>query len=217
MPLDCTGENLPDIPTIEIPNSPTSFDDFCLVLNAPAQVLLHESISNKNKTLKYWVILEADDYPLAACELEQYADYAAQQQNWEGKRSDYLLIGSHQGDCYLIIIELRHVIVKEEHEDQKFEQLRQCIEQLINQLFVIDQSNVLTEVYPNPEQYKIIGVVIAPGNTRQFRRGELNLKIEIKSHPGLIRTLPKDALSQCQITWTELLHRVGIPRNPRTG
>lgn len=217
MPLDCTGENLPDIPTIEIPNSPTRFDDFCLGLNAPAQVLLHESISNKNKTLKYWVILEADDYPLAACELEQYADYAAQQQNWEGKRSDYLLIGSHQGDCYLIIIELRHVIVKEEHEDQKFEQLRQCIEQLINQLFVIDQSNVLTEVYPNPEQYKIIGVVIAPGNTRQFRRGELNLKIEIKSHPVLIRTLPKDALSQCKITWTDLLHRVGIPRNPRTG
>ncbi|MGL5192693.1 MAG: hypothetical protein ACRC8Y_03670 [Chroococcales cyanobacterium] len=105
MPLDCTGDILPDIPTIEVPNFPTRFDDFRLSLNAPAQVLLHESISNKNKTLKYWVILEADDYPLAACELEQYADYAAQQQNWEGKRSDYLLIGSHQGDCYLIIID----------------------------------------------------------------------------------------------------------------
>lgn len=161
MPLDCTGESLPDIPIIKIPISPTCFDDFCLILNTSDQVLLHESISQK---IKYWVIFEADDYPLAACDLEEYANYAAEQQNWEGKRSDYLIIGSYDGDCYLIIIELRHVIVKEEHEDQKFEQLRLSIEQIVNQLTV----------------------------------------------QVLIRTLPKNALSKCKITWTELLHWLGL-------
>jgi len=47
--------------------------------------------------------------------------------------------------------------------------------------------------------------------TRSFARGELNKKVEIASHQVLIRTLPRDALSNCKITWTDLLKRIGMP------
>ncbi|NER20980.1 MAG: hypothetical protein F6J96_09760 [Symploca sp. SIO1C2] len=208
MPLDCTGESLPDIPKIELQEYPSSFDDFCLILNTNNEVIFYESISGTN--YQYWVILEADDYPLAACELEKYADYATQHNQWSGRRADYLIIGSYQGDCYLIVVELRHVLVKEKQEDEKFEQLLKSIKQIIDNLEVINNSKSLEAVYTNPSYYRIIGLIIAPGNTRLFRRGELNRVVSINSHKVLIRTLPKDALSDCKITWTDLLQRIGV-------
>jgi hypothetical protein len=212
MPLNCTGEDLPaGSTTINLPESPKSLDDFCIVLDIDDEILLYESLSNSRN--KYWVIIQADDYPISICELEQYADYLSTQNQWQNRRADYLIIGSHNGDCYLIIVELRHVLVTETQEDDKFEQLRESIQQLVRNLDAINQSVALAGVYSNPEFYKLIGIVIAPGNTRRFSRGELNLIIPIDSHKALIRTLPKDALRDCRITWTDLLRRIGIPLN----
>ena len=214
MPLNCTGEHLPaGISTLNPPETPSSLDDFCILLGTDDEVLLYESIQRKEGSqLQYWVILQTDGYPISVCELEQYADYLSAQQLWQGRRADYLVIGSHCGDCYLIIVELRHVLVKENHEDDKFEQLKETINHLLQaHLEVIKNSDSLSKVYDNPESYKIIGVVIAPGNTRSFSRGDLNLKVDIASHQVLIRTLPKDALSDCKITWTYLLERIGVP------
>lgn len=211
MPLNCTGEDLPaGISTLNPPGTPSSLDDFCVLLGTDDEILLYESIDGSQ--LNYWVIIRADDYPISVCELEQYADYLSTQQQWQGRRADYLVIGSHRGDCYLIIVELRHVLVKENQEDDKFEQLKETINHLLQaHLEAIKNSDSLSKVYDNPESYKIIGIVIAPGNTRSFSRGELNLKVDIASHQVLIRTLPKDALSDCKITWTYLLERIGIP------
>ncbi|MEQ8466418.1 hypothetical protein [Coleofasciculus sp. E1-EBD-02] len=215
MPLDCTGESLPDIPEIESQENPNSLDDFCLILNTNDQVIFYENLSGAN--YKYWMILEADDYPLTACDLEKYADYASQNNQWLGRRADYLIIGSHQGDCYLVVVELRQVLVKTKQEDDKFEQLRQSIKQIIEHLEIISNSTSLEAVYINPSSYKIIGVLIAPANTRSFSRGELNPIVAINSHKVLIRTLPKNALSDCKITWTDLLQRIGLPPNHRAG
>ena len=211
MPLNCTGENLPTgITTIALPSAPISLDDFCILVNTDEDILLYESIDGDR--LKYWVIIQADDYPISVCELEQYADYLAKQQQWQGRRADYLIIVSHGGDCYLIIVELRHVITNANQEDDKFEQLKQTINHLLqSHLGTIKNSDSLSKVYDNPASYKIIGIVIAPGNTRSFARRELNKKVEIASHQVLIRTLPRDALSNCKITWTDLLKRIGIP------
>ncbi|MEQ9357503.1 hypothetical protein [Coleofasciculus chthonoplastes] len=121
MPLDCTGESLPDIPEIESQENPKSLDDFCLILNTNDQVIF------------------------------------------------------------------------------------------------ISNSTSLEAVYINPSSYKIIGVLIAPANTRSFSRGELNPIVAINSHKVLIRTLPKNALSDCKITWTDLLQRIGLPPNYRAG
>jgi hypothetical protein len=120
MPLDCTGDNLPqEIPVIKIEKTPSSFDDFCQIVNSGDEVLLHQAIE-KNRGYYYWFILEADDFPLAVCELEKYANYAAEKEQWFGRRADYLIIGYYEGDCYLIVVELRHVLVKEKQEDDKF-------------------------------------------------------------------------------------------------
>ncbi|MEA5470921.1 hypothetical protein, partial [Spirulina sp. 06S082] len=179
MPLPCTDISLPDIQTIPTQPSPSSLDDFCLILqpldvesvDVENEVLLYETIADKNgKDLKYWAILEADESPIAVCELEKYADYAAKKAQWSGKRADYLIIGSHQSDCYLVVVELRHVLVKEEQEDKKFEQLRKSIEQIIQYREVIRNSQSLEQVYHDPDSYKILGVIIAPANTKKFNR-----------------------------------------------
>ncbi len=212
--LNCTGTVLPAIQNISPSESPNSLDDFCQVLNFGDEALLYDRLTTGSKPY-YWVIVAADDYPMAVCELEAYANYMESQEQWVGRRSDYLLMGSHQGRCLLIVVELRHVLVKEEQEDNKFAQLQESIAQLIqHHLAIVAQTGCLAKVYKNPELYTIIGVIIAPGNTRSFGRGELNQRLEIASHPVLIRTLPSDALLDCRITWTSLLDRIGLYPTP---
>lgn len=216
MPVNCTGDNLPkDIPIIEIEETPSDFDDFCQIVNFEDEVLLDEFLDDENRY--YWFILEADDFPLAVCKLEKYADYAEQQDYWSGKRADYLIIGSYEGDCYLIVVELRHVLVKKEQEDKKFEQLLASIEQILKCREIINNYQTLANIYSNPDAYKIIGVIVAPGNTRTFSRGKLNPIKSVNSHKVLIRTLPKDALSECKITWTDFIQRMGVLPNQKKG
>jgi hypothetical protein len=211
--LNCTGSYLPRIATIEISGS-DQLDDFCSSISTGDEILLYEKLSPK-KTRKnltetyYWMILEADEYPISVCELEKYANSLTGK--WIGRRADYLVIGSYSGNCFLLVIELRHALVKENREDEKFEQLKESIEILIqNHLPIIQCSQALASVYEDPDDYKIIGAIIAPGNTRSFARGELNKNIEIADHKVAIRTLPKDALTNCKITWTELLRKLGV-------
>ncbi|MEM9216812.1 MAG: hypothetical protein AAGD25_20990 [Cyanobacteria bacterium P01_F01_bin.150] len=207
--LNCTGAELPDIPIVKLSPVPESLDDFCQVLQPEDEVLLHEYLSEPQK--HYWVIIQADDYPMAVCELEAYADYMQTQNQWTGRRSDYLLIGSSHGKCCLIVVELRHVLVKAQQEEDKLAQLREAIKQLIqNHLAIVDQTDCLAKVYDKPEAYTIVGVIIAPGATRNFNRRELNRREEIESHPVLLVTLPSNALSDCRITWTRLMEKIGF-------
>ena len=218
MPLDCTGDNLPKkIPIIKIEETPSGLDDFCQILNLGDEVLLHQPVVKKNRAYYYWFILEADDFPLAVCELEKYADYAAQQDQWSGRRADYLIIGYYEGDCYLIVVELRHVLVKEKQDDDKFKQLLESIEQIIRYLASFNGSETLEQVYSNPDSYKIIGAIVAPGNTKSFNRRELNPIRSVGSHKVLLRTLPKDALADCKITWTDFIQRMGVLPNQKKG
>ncbi len=212
--LACTGAQLPAVSPVRVTKPPQELDDFCQFLNSDDEILLYEQLSgtHSNSQQYYWAILKADDYPLGICELEQYADWSASQGKWSGRRSDYLAIGSAQGDCYLVVIELRHVLVKASQEDDKFEQLKETITTLIrHHLPKIQGSTVQAAVYsPPPPTYNIIGVMIAPGNTRQFSRSHLNPIVEIESRPVILRTLPKDALQDCRVTWTELLRWLGV-------
>lgn len=210
MSLDCTGETLPFVQTIDIEPS-QHLDSFCLTLEFDDEVLLYETLTSGTY---YWVIFKSDEALLSVCELEKYADFLSNNDEWVGRRSDYLIIGSYYGDCYLVVVEMRHVLVKTEQEDDKFEQLKSTIETLIlHQLDAIRDSNALSRVYDQPDYFKIIGAVIAPGNTRRFARGQLNPIVDIAGHKVAIRTLPKDALSDCKITWTEFLRRMGVPVN----
>lgn len=212
--LACTGEQLPAVTHIQVTEPPQKLDDFCQILNPDDEILLYEQLSSTNTKAGqyYWAILQADDYPLGVCTLEQYANWSASQGAWSGRRSDYLAIGSAQGHCYLVVIELRHVLVTESQEDDKFEQLKETITTLIrDHLPKIQGSTLQAAVYtPPPPAYKIIGAVIAPGKTRQSGRNHLNPLVTLESQPVILRTLPKDALQDCQITWTELLRQLGV-------
>jgi hypothetical protein len=74
---------------------------------------------------------------------------------------------------------------------------------------IISNSQTLEKVYSSPDDYKIMGAIVAPGNTRNFNRRKLNPIRSVNSHKVLIRTLPKDALSDCKITWTDFIKRMG--------
>lgn len=108
--LACTGPQLPAVDEIPSPEEPQELADFCQVLNFGDEILLSEQM--KSSALYYWMILEADDYPVGVCRLEAYANWLAARGQWTGRRSDYLAIGSALGNCYLVVIELRRVLVK---------------------------------------------------------------------------------------------------------
>ena len=202
---------------LDIEETPSCLDDFCQTIQFEDEVLLYEVVHEKNRTYYYGFILEADDFPLAVCELEKYADYAAEKEQWLGRRADYLVIGSNEGDCYLIVIELRHVLKVEEQLNEKVKQLLESIEQILKCLPIISNSQTLEKVYSSPDDYKIIGAFVAPGTTRKFNRGELNPIRSVNSYKVVIRTLPKDALSNCKITWTDFITRMGVLPNQKKG
>jgi hypothetical protein len=211
MGLKCTGDFLPeDVKIVSYcEESATCLDDFCLVGEPEDQILLFEILKKSDSSqLYYWAIIEVDDFPLGVCELEKYADHSLSQ--WLGRRSDYLIIGSYRGDCFCLVVEMRHVLVKESQKDDKFEQLKETLTQIIQQENIILESQILAQVYPQPENIKYLGVLIAPGNTRSFNRWEINKVIEINERKIVLRTLPSDALKDCQIQWTTLLQKLGV-------
>jgi hypothetical protein len=209
MSLNCTGEKLPEeIQCIPKQATQISLDNFCVVTYHDDEILLYEEIINKDKApLFYWVILNNDELPLGICNLEKYALLI---KDWIGRKSDYLVIGSYNGRCYCIVIEMRHVLVKEEQEDDKFEQLKQSLTQLIQRENIILSSETLQKVYTEPKKLTYLGIIIAPGNTRNFNRKKLNYNVNIGDYVIPLRTLPKDALQNCKIKWTDLLKRLGV-------
>lgn len=211
MGLNCTGEILPqNVLQISCQESANCFDDFCLVGQPEDKILLFEILRNSDHSqLYYWAIIEVDDFPLGVCELEEYANNSISK--WQGRRSDYLIIGSGGGNCFCLVVEMRHVLVKETQIEDKFAQLTETLTQIIEREQIILKSQMLAKIYPQPETLKYIGVLIAPGNTKNFNRYYLNPPpVEINGRKVSLRTLPRDALKDCKIQWTTLLEKLGF-------
>jgi len=81
------------------------------------EILLWESVKSKKGSYYYWTFLNADETPLAVCALEKYVDHKSLQ----GRKADYLAIGWYHGECYIVIIELRKTLLKEDQSENKVE------------------------------------------------------------------------------------------------
>jgi hypothetical protein len=116
---DCCGESLPyDGKEVNCAESVSSIEDCCDWIEIADEVMLCESVTGKKgkQCYYYWVFLEADECRLMVCALEKYAD--SQGVKWQGRRSDYLTIGWYESICYVVIIEIRHVLLKEKQMEK---------------------------------------------------------------------------------------------------
>ncbi|MEE4357586.1 MAG: hypothetical protein V2I97_14065 [Desulfococcaceae bacterium] len=118
MPLNCSGKELPDIPSAECADTVSDIDDCSRLTEIQDEILLHESVEDG---YHYWTIIQAgDETPFAACHFEKYAAC----KNMEGRRSDYLLCGWHNGECFIIVCELRQTLLNERQMKDKSAPLR---------------------------------------------------------------------------------------------
>jgi len=121
---------------------------------------------------------------------------------------DFCLVG--QPEDKILLFEILRNSDHSQLED-KFAQLTETLTQIIEREQIILKSQMLAKIYPEPETLKYIGVLIAPGNTKNFNRYYLNPPpVEINGRKVSLRTLPRDALKDCKIQWTTLLEKLGF-------
>ncbi|NEP58428.1 MAG: hypothetical protein F6K31_15650 [Symploca sp. SIO2G7] len=210
MRLSCTGNELPNIPTINCTDTVGQLDNFCKLIKVNDQVLLYEQ---PNRAY-YWVSLQADEIQLVVCHLEKYAEQAAKRGDWCGRLSDYLIVGmnTEDGDCYILIVELRHTLSKVEQAIDKFEQLENSIEQVMSRLQTdVISSSLFEKACWQPDKYKIAGFVIAPAGVRSIPLKQRTRRIVKDNYKGIIKIMPHERVKECKITWTELLNEI-VPK-----
>lgn len=204
---DCSGQILPETREVNCQNLVKQLEDCCEVVNMDDEVMLYEHVKEK---YYYWFFLKADDnMPMVVCALEQYADKVA---DWSGRKADYLAIGWYEGYCCIVMIELRHVLLSEKQQTDKLRQLEESIETLINTVLpTFKQSKIFQEACcppPAPQDCRIVGVVIPPDRSKE----RLNRKKtkQIGQYSCFMTTLPSARLTQCRISWSEVLDAIGM-------
>ena len=207
MSLPCTGNKLPDIASVDCTDTATQIDQCCKLMQIEEDVLLYDQPNQAY----YWVLLNADEIQLIVCNLEKYADKAEKIGNWMGRCCDYLVMGWYDGDRYIVIIELRHILTKEDQAIEKLDQVEKSIDQVISKLFPhIANSPLFAEACPQPENYKIAGIVIAPAGIRSIARNKRTRIIRNDSYTAIITMMPPERIKACKITWSELLSQITV-------
>lgn len=214
---NCLGSQLPSaIPRINI-NSTVDFRDYCLIVEQYDEVLLSEYAQPRNTTqsgIFYWTILEADSSPLFICSLDKFVERT--ENSWEGRCADYVVVGMYQGDCYLVVVELRkRMTTSKQFENPKRPkkgkkwQVENTIQQIVSKFWtMITQHHHLVERCSKVDQFKLLGLVIPPIQSKS--RGEQSAIVTIDgySRPVPILTIPNTQIQNCRITWSKLLESV---------
>ncbi len=101
------------------------------------------------------------------------------------------------------------VINNEKQAEDKLAQLEESIDQVMYQLNShIDNSSLFTEACDKPNQYRVIGVVIAPAGIRGISRNKYSKRIRKDNYNAFLTMMPPERLKECQITWGQLLRSI---------
>lgn len=225
--LLCEGNTLPDLASPECVEVITRFDDCCHELLPDPyenQILLYETLSKENKPQKYyWFTLEADESFLIVCRLEDYAKGLQVSGEWQGRMADYLAMGWYEGECFVVIIELRHVITHEDDDrhnqiQDKFEQVEMTLNIVIEQILPqIEASELFSQACHEPDSFRLAGAILVPSGIK--KRISLSLRqrtVQVKGRNITIVMLPHTPRTSCQITWSEILESVGAATGRRS-
>ncbi len=207
---DCSGKTLPSHNRIGCADDAKQLEDCCRTLAITEEVMLSEGSINKNKgnSLYYWFFLQADETPLLACALEEFANLSIS--DWQGRRADYLAAAWYGGKCYIVVIELRHMLLHIGQTTDKLAQLEQTVRTLITKILpdFLSTEQFGSVCFPQPAlaDCKIIGIIVPPDRCK--RKAERKKILEISGHSVFLTSLPSSMLQNCRITWSDLLHSV---------
>lgn len=206
MASNCSGNQLPrQIQSIQCSDPVTHFDNCCKPVEITAEILLYEHILSDREGY-YWISLIADDTPIVVCALEQYAN---QQKHWPGRRADYLALGWYNGDCYLVLIELRNALVTVERFEDKLDQVEQSINLVVSEVLPQFAVSDLFKSACNPSNvHKIVGVIIPVMYSK--KRAEQTRYVNVGDYQAVIVALPNSCIIDCKIGWYDLLRATGL-------
>jgi len=184
-----------------------NIEDCCVLLQQTKKVLFCEYVEGKN--YHYWLQFHADTVPLVVCNLEGYAQKYCPQ--WEGRKSDYLLVGREKNECYIIVIELREQFTQQKQLSDKIEQLKQSIENItlhilphLSRLQKFQEACFFETAQIN---YKIVGIAMPV--VRSMRRvKQTKQPFSINNYEAQIVNIPQTCIKNCQLTWTDLLNEL---------
>lgn len=216
----CMGQVLPDEHALVMcSDSPTGLLDCCVRIDPGESATLCEKVEARRGDYYYWVCIEADEVPLRFCALDMYATHAAKSDDrWRSRRPDYLAIGWHQGECYVLFVELRERLLDAEQlTEDKFLQVEGGMRLLCKQSPDLGMEYhrqqaplMVADVCDGVIEHKTVGVVIPAAFSRSRADQSPPLGLEIGGKRVPIVALPHYRLHNCQITWSELLEVIGL-------
>ncbi len=213
----CQGESLPQQPErIDCPVEATALMDCCSRVAIEKSRLLYEGtkkLPGGEPTHYYWLTLEADTMPLRICEFDRFADkISLVDARWEGRKSDYLVMGWFDGDCCLVFLELRDTLVNRDQVDDKFEQLEQGMQMLCKQENEEEDQihgclqELLDAVCEGIINHKIIGIAVPVNHSKS--RAEQTRQISVGGKEIMLVSISHR--QNCSWTWSGLLRAIGL-------
>lgn len=212
----CQGASLPDdLSTVNCVAAPTSLLDCCERIAVTESKAIYEKQTEPDRY--YWLNIEADLVPLRCCALDSYMKFAVREdKRWESRKPDYLLIGwTKDGECYVVFLELRQSLINLDQLEDKREQVKQGMQLLCKNVSEVgkqfhqnDAPRVVAGVCDGVSEHKIVGVVMPIVHSKS--RAIQTLPIEIAGRETVMVPLPHTLLSDCTLTWSNLLRAIGL-------
>lgn len=203
-----------DIPCLgwPIPRS-AEIQDYCTYVEVGQSISLCEY---KDGNYFYSVTLQADASSLVVCALDHFITDNFDQE--AGRRCDYLCMGWHNGECFIVFVELRKEMDVERQFQNKVDQVRQTIDLLCRESAIFghilhrNQPVIFNHACDPIENHKIIGLIIPVIHSAS--RAEQSKDVKIVGNGVVpIVAIPNKILKEGQTTWTSLLQQAVPSRN----
>jgi len=203
----CIAEECPRGTQVKCIKTVQNIEDCCMLLQHTKNILFCEYVDGENH--HYWFQFKADTVPLFVCNLEEYAEKYCP--DWEGRKSDYLLIGKENDECYIIVIELRKQFTREKQVINKIDQLKQSIKNITSHILPhLDHLQKFQNVcfFETAKiNYKIVGIAIPVVHSMR-RVKQTKQPFLINGYEAQIINIPHTCIKNCQMTWTGLLNEL---------
>ncbi len=185
------------------PTEPT-LPDYCELIQPGDERALCETQGDR-----YRLIFQADNTPITLCCFEKYIDARGSRQ----RKTDFLAVGRHNNETYVIFIELRKSLVRDRHWQDKAAQIEEAVSSLCKGTSDIGTQHHAEvadafSAHGNMQNHKIVGVVIPVDHSR--RRLEQHQPLEVGGKRGIILAISPSRGDPPTLNGSDMLKKLGI-------
>ncbi|MBN1812365.1 MAG: hypothetical protein JXA14_11050, partial [Anaerolineae bacterium] len=202
--METESVGLPEFDEVTCPGNAARLEDCCVLVQIGEGRSLWEWAGD---TRSYWISIVADETPVVLCALDKYATAM----KWNERRSDGVAIGWCRGNCYVVFIELRLALTREEQFEDKADQVESAMQLLCQ---VSDKGRehhekrekIFEQACDDMSKHRIAGVVIPVDHSKSRARQARETEIGGKKAVILAISSPRDRL----LRWSDLCRAMGV-------